>query len=247
MIFWGTTIDPSKAKRYEVPLIDNVLPVHIEVPVTATPTATKVLAKPTALLPGDHGTAPGENTNPAFSSALPSATATSTPTGDEGWFPGMANLVSNQKWFFVALGAVGIFGIGIGAFFWRRRAARLASYTTLPAGDDMSMSALVTGHRGGVTGSRPTKELYDAFGEVSDDDDDDEETALRGAHPKDRVSTGLGFHSGFLDDDEPASAGAGPTPLYRDEPDRLRGERNIPSRASSPSGSGGSWEHASTS
>jgi kexin len=78
------------------------------------------------------------------------------------------------------------------------------------------------------------KELYDAFGEVSDDEDADEETRLRGE----------GFHSGFLDDDDPSSAG--PEPAYRDEP---RGEHDVSPdvRSASPgSGSGdGSWEHAS--
>lgn len=243
MKFWGTSIDPAKAIKYEVPLKEGTLPLPENPPAPPTPTTSKILAKPTALLPGDHGTAEGENTNPAF--------PTGAPTTDMGWFPDMANLVSNQKWFFVAAGAVVMFGVGAAVFFWRRRrAARLSNYTTLPAGDDVSMSAL-SSHRGVAGSSRPTKELYDAFGEVSDDEDDEDETrALRGTHPQDRVAGGLGFHSGFLDDDEPPSAGVHPTPLYHDEPESVqpRGdggaqrERNIPS---SPSGSGGSWEHAS--
>ncbi|GLB34764.1 putative kex protein [Lyophyllum shimeji] len=252
MKFWGSTIDPSKARKYEVPLVENVLPVHIDPPpLPSTPTTTKVLTKPTAHLPDDHGSAPGENTNPAFSSVGASGpTGTPNPTADVGWFPSLSNLVANQKWFFGAVGAVALFGIGMGVFFWRRRKARLANYSTLPAGDDLSMSALATGRQSGVMtgGNRPTRELYDAFGEVSDDDDDnDENTALRGTHPQDRVSTGLGFHSGFLDDDEPSTAG-GPTPVYRDEPEPSDERKGSPSRAASPgspSGSGGSWEHAS--
>jgi kexin len=243
MKFWGTTIDPAKAKQYEVPLKEGTLPPVEEPPAPATPTSSKMLAKPTALLPVDHGTAEGENTNPAFPSGTPS------PTTDMGWFPDMANLVSNQKWFFVAAGAVMLFGISAAVFFWRRRrAARLSNYSTLPAGDDVSMSAL-TGRGLAAGSSRPTKELYDAFGEVSDDDDDDDETkALRGTHPQDRVAEGLGFHSGFLDDDEPPSAGGRPTPLYQDEPESAqpsREARRERSGTSSPSGSGGSWEHAS--
>ncbi|KAF8077757.1 peptidase S8/S53 domain-containing protein [Lyophyllum atratum] len=250
MKFWGSTIDPSKARKYKVPLVENVLPVHIDSPVPPpTPTTTKVLSKPTAHLPDDHGTAPGENTNPAFSSAAPAGpTGTPHPTADEGWFPGLSNLVSSQKWFFGSAGAVALFGIGMGVFFWSQRKTRLANYTTLPAGDDLSMSALATGHRsGGVTGgNRTTRELYDAFGEVSDDEDTDEGTALRGAHPQDRVSKGLGFHSGFLDDDEPSTAGGGPTPIYRDEPGPSHERSGSPSRPASPGGSsGGSWEHAS--
>lgn len=211
-------------------------------PLPPTPTTSKVLAKPTSLLPVDHGTAEGENTNPAFPSG--------TPTTDMGWFPDMGNLVSNQKWFFVAAGAVVLFGLGAAIFFWRRRrAARLSNYTTLPAGDDVSMSAL-SSNRGVAGSSRPTKELYDAFGEVSDDEDDEDETrALRGTHPQDRA-VGLGFHSGFLDDDDPQSAGIHPTPLYQDEPESVEphhGGETHPEHSlpSSPSGSGGSWEHAS--
>jgi len=249
MKFWGSTIDPSKARKYEVPLIENVLPVHVDSPVPPTPTTTTTFTKPTAHLPGDHGTAPGENTNPAFSSVGASGpTGTPNPTADVGWFPSLSNLVSNQKWFFGAIGAVALFGTGMGIFFWRRRKARLANYSTIPAGDDVSMSALATGRHSGVTtgGNRPTRELYDAFGEVSDDDEDnDEGTALRGTHAHDRVSTGLGFHSGFLDDDEPSTAGGGPTPVYRDQPDPSHERRDSPSRTGSPSGSGGSWEHAS--
>ncbi|KAF5381118.1 hypothetical protein D9615_004127 [Tricholomella constricta] len=242
MKFWGSTIDPSKARKYEVPLIENVLPVHIKAPVYATPTSSTFRSKPTSHLPGDHGDAPGENTSPAFPSDTPH------PTPDVGWFPSLSNLVSSQKWFFGAIGAVALFGIGMGVFFWRRRKARLANYTTLPAGDDMSMSALAGNRSGVVSGSsRPTRELYDAFGEVSDDDEDnDEGTALRGSHPQDRDSTGLRFHSGFLDDDEPSTAGAGPTPIYRDEPGPSHEPRPSPGRAISPGGSSGdSWEHAS--
>lgn len=95
-----------------------------------------------------------------------------------------------------------------------------------------------------VSGRPRTKELYDAFGEVSDDDAD-EETGLRGAIDR---TEGLGFHSGFLDDD-PSTAG-GMTPAaarYKDEPGSPH-EAAGPSRehAPSPEGSGdGSWEHAS--
>ncbi len=109
------------------------------------------------------------------------------------------------------------------------------------------MSALGTA----ASGPRTTRELYDAFGEVSDDDDnDDETTALRPP-----AARALGFHSGFLDDDEPSTA-AGLTPGYRDEPenDGHRASQStvkapeVPSPregASSPAESGESWEHAS--
>ncbi|KAG6814587.1 hypothetical protein H0H92_000116 [Tricholoma furcatifolium] len=250
MKFWGSTIDPAKAIKYEVPVVENVLPVHITKPVfpTATATTTKVFPKPTDHLPDDHGTAPGENTNPAFSSALPGPSNTPLPEAEDiGWFPSLSNLVATQKWFFGAIGAVALFAIGMGVFFWRRRKARLDQYNALPIGDDLSMSALNTGRRSTVpTGNRPTRELYDAFGELSDDDEDiNEGTALRGSHPRELAPGGLGFHSGFLDDEEPSTAGGAPTPKYRDDPSQEHGQKDSPSRPDSPSGSGGSWEHAS--
>lgn len=152
-----------------------------------------------------------------------------SPTLDEGWVSQMSNLVSNQKWLFVAVGVVLLFGIGTGIFFWRRAVkARRANYSSLPE-DDLALSSMRQG--------RPrTKELYDAFGEVSDDEDADEHTGLR---PDVAEQEGLGYHAGFLDDDDPQSAG--PTP-YRDEP--TASQSQLPRDRSSPD-SHESWEHAS--
>jgi kexin len=247
MKFWGASIDPSKTTKYQVPDHDDGLLPPQEPSVADTPTTTKILTKPTAHLPGDHGEAEGENTNPAFSTIQPTPTGTvptSIPAPEEvGWFPNMSNLVSNQKWFFIALGAVALFGIGVVVFFWRRRRARLANYTTLPAGDDVSMSALTGGQSNNRRHGSRTKELYDAFGEVSDDEHDghEEEKLLRGA----QTSAGLGFHSDFLDDDEPRADGGR---VYHDDlegGERLPGNRRSISPTASPSGSGSSWEHAS--
>ena len=151
----------------------------------------------------------------------------------------MSKLVTSQKWVFGALGVVLVFGIGVGVFFWRRRLAQMNNYQSLNNGDnDMNMTALGTS----MLGPRTTRELYDAFGEVSDDDDD-ETTALR--QP---LARSIGFHTGFLDDDEPSST-------YRDEPEGTL-ERTAAHGSSSrlveredstgSTGSGeGSWEHAS--
>jgi len=138
-----------------------------------------------------------------------------------------------------------VFGVGVGIFFWRRRVARInaTTYTALNNdNNELSMTALGTSMTGGP---RTTRELYDAFGEVSDDDDD-ETTALR--QP---LAHSVGFHSGFLDDDELSTA-AGLTPKYRDEPDptihiesRPKDDEVAAKGLESPTGSGGSWEHAS--
>jgi kexin len=251
-MLWGSTINPSKARTYELPMLDTLLPplqTNVEPPVF-TVTSTKTHPKPTAHLPGDHGTAEGENDKPAFpgqggsktNSTAPSSSM--SPTPDEGWFPGMSKLIRSKEWFFGAIGAVALFGIATGVFFWRRRALRRRrdAYTSL-AGDDVAMGSIAPDgrrHKGGA----PTKELYDAFGEVSDDEDADEETGLRTG----RTSPGgLGFHSGFLDDDDPQSAR---TPRYKDEPDdESKREQHEPNAGredgvrSPGSGSGdGSWE-----
>ncbi|KAL0946529.1 hypothetical protein HGRIS_012738 [Hohenbuehelia grisea] len=255
MIFWGEAIDASKASKFDLKKTTNVLPpvVDLNAPSTTSPSvATKTHAKPTALLPTDHATVEGEKTKPAFpvATSAGAVSPSSTPTPDEGWFSDMSNLVSNQKWLFGAIGVVAVFGIGSLLFFWRRRVARQrrANYASLPAGDDLPMSSI---RDGGSAGGVRTKELYDAFGEVSDDEDVDEETHLQGRRPGERSGAGLGFHSGFLDDDEHPST-AGVSPGYRDEPDdqppreaEPQDHEHVPP---SPSGSGsgdGSWEHAS--
>ena len=264
MALWGSVVDPAQAKQYEVPILEGTLPPLFPSQDTTTPDATatsKTIPKPTAHLPGDHGDAPGENNKPTFPGsnsttdgkpiddavAAPNATASSlpsstpapstTPTADEGWFSDLSNLMTNQVWFFVALGAVVLFGAGAALFFWRRSVRRRQNYTSLPAGDEMAMNSV----GGGRAGPR-SKELYAAFDEVSDDEDADEETSLR--RGPEGTSVGLGYHSGFLDDDDPASAGGPPT-RYKDDPEL---HEKAPERPESPSGSGsgsGDWEHAS--
>ena len=261
MVLWGSAIDPAKAIKFELINKPNVFPPQdSQHNSTATATATKSHPRPTLHLPGDHGTAEGDNKKPAFSSVSASPTATTRPTGiealDEGWFSGMSKLISSQKWFFGAITVVLLFGIGAGIFFWRRRAARRVAYSNLAETEEVTMNTFA----GGQSGSRRdgartarTRQLYDAFGEVSDDEDADEHTGLR---PREQSpSVGLGFHSGFLDDDDPSSAaGLASAPVYRDEPEVeehqegheevARGADGRVSGAASPSGSGGSWEHA---
>ncbi|TFK76259.1 hypothetical protein BDN72DRAFT_954035 [Pluteus cervinus] len=231
MLFWGSTVDPAKATKFELLADNDIWPFppldEIEDANPPTPSST-IYAKPTAHLPGDHGEAEGENSSPAFSSTPTQSGVSATP--DEGWFPGLSNLVTSQKWFFGAVGAVALFGVGAAVFFWRRRVEQLrrAGYGTVPAEDGMGMRTLSQP----VTG---TRELYDAFGEVSDEDDEDadEQTGLRPQARRDA------HHDGFSDENRGRSAA---TP-YRDEPGSTRPAGS--GGPSSPSGSGdGSWEHA---
>lgn len=241
MVFWGSAIDPSKTTLFDVPQdeVDVVLPPYDSPPPSPTMsavTSTKQHAKPTAHLPGDHGDAAGENTNATFPgqedtavpNLSPSPSASHSPTADEGWFSDMSNLVKSQAWFFGAIGMVVVFGLAAGLYFWRRRVLRLRNYRSLPEGDELPMS----GVRGGrLSGGPRTKELYDAFGEVSDDDEDDadEQTRLR---------------SGYEDDHRVGGSRGGPA-QYRDEPEGGASHSRAEGAASPDKGSDGSWEHAS--
>ncbi|KXN86921.1 Kexin [Leucoagaricus sp. SymC.cos] len=272
MMLWGSAIDPDKTREYEVPHleIDVLPPTEAPMrPIIPSASATKQHPKPTSHLPEDHGTKEGENSKPAFdgrtsATASPSASSTGiNPTPDEGWFADMSNLISNQKWFFGATALVILFGIGAGVFFYlrRRKQRRAATGYGRLGPEEMSMSGLGGSHGVSGGGSGRTRELYDAFGEVSDDDDEyaDENTGLTRPQPPGRSMEGLGFHSGFLDDEDHATT-AGLTlrqEQYRDESDGTQqGKGGEEARLISPTGehssststSGeGSWEHASTS
>ena len=228
MVFWGSVIDASKAQKYEVLVAEDLLPPPDEpqnpviLPSSTTanlPSSLKQYPKPTAHLPGDHGVAPGENTKPAFSSTTPTSTAILDKipgTEGAGWFSNMSSLLTSQKWLFIALGVVLLFGIAVGIFFWRRHLAKKAArYAEL--NDEREMSINPAGGSGGV---RTTRELYDPFGHVSDEDeedndDDNETTALRSGRG------GFGFHSDFLDVgvEDPSSNAPVPSPKYYDNPD----------------------------
>lgn len=246
MSLWGSVIDPAQAKEYIVPQVEHTLPPDHEAEGPDLSTTTKVLPKPTDHLPGDHDQAEGEASKPAFSqptkapkpatgtstSTTPNTTGTTVPTVDEGLTSPLSNLFSEKGWIFGAGAVVLLFGLGVGIFFWRRAAKRRQNYTSLP-GDEVAMTSIRQGPGG------RTRELYDAFGEVSDDEDDvDERTELHaGKDPRD----GLGFNDVFLDDDEPQATetplnGAAP---YRDDPVH-QGRRG----RTSP-GTDESWEDAS--
>lgn len=245
---WGSVIDPAQAKEYIVPQVEHTLPPDYEAENPDLSTTTKVLPKPTDHLPGDHDQAEGEASKPAFSqptkapkpgtststSTTSTVTGTTVPTVDEGLTSPLSNLFSEKGWIFGAGAVVLLFGVGIGIFFWKRAARKGQNYTSLP-GDEVAMESIRQGPGG------RTRELYDAFGEVSDDEDEDDADERTGLHPDNDPRGSLGLHDGFLDDDDPQSAG---TPFnsvtpYRDDPvDQGRRGRTSP-------GTDESWEHAS--
>lgn len=234
LMFWGESIDASKTKLYELPAAIKPIPTHSPTATSAmeeSTSKTKVLTKPTNHLPGDHGTADGEAHKPSFPQQDAANPSTST-TVDEGYFTHITDLLKSSRWLFGVMAVVIIFAGGIGFYFWRRRHRRksTAEYAVVP-GETMGMSAL---ERGGTrSGGARSKELYDAFGEVSDEED--EGAALVGRQPE-------GFHSGFLKDDED-----GTEKPYRDHPDDNEQKRTPGSGHLSPQHQGGSEGESSVS
>jgi kexin len=207
MIFWGSAIDASKAKKYWQSVVDDVLPPSNipSRPVLNDPdlTVTTTHSKPTDHLPADHGS--------AISPQPTGENPTQSPASD-AWYSHMATLVSAQKWFFAGLGFASLFLIAALVYFWRRRMVqkRLAEYTSLAANDihmDPVGESVSSGRR-----PRTMAEEYDEF-EAST------ENVVARSDPVvvPSAAVGLGFHSGFLDDDEPSAA---LSPKYRDEPER---------------------------
>ena len=246
MDLWGACYDPQKAKKFELDVSEEE---QHNLPSTEK---TKVHAKPTNNLPSDHAMAPGETTKAAFPTGGDAIATAIESTGmpdapDEGTFNHIYDLLSDSTWLVGAVGVVVLFGLGAGIFFWlrRRRLQRRSAYSALSGGDDMRMRSMDrdSSARAGLLGggaSGNTRELYDAFGVLSDEedqDDDDEESALRGAgggydaHP----GRGLGYHEGFLEDDTTGT----PTRPYRDEPELA------PPGRESPGSGDGSWQDAS--
>ena len=209
MALWGSTMDASKAEKYWQPVIDDTLPPSDVPPrpVLNDPdlTSTTTHAKPTDDLPADHGSA---------MSPQPSGSADDSPS--DAWYSHMATLVSAQKWFFAGLGFVSVFLVAALIYFWRRRISqkRRAEYTSLAA-NDIQMDPVGQTRSSG----RPRTA---ATGVYDDDDGDEFEVSTENLAARSEAvvipsaPAGLGFHSGFLDDDEPSAA---LSPKYRDEPE----------------------------
>jgi len=218
MVLWGSTVDASTVKKYEVPMIDTVLPpipqstpspahVHVE----PSGTVNEGHSRPTDVLPSDHGTAEGENSKQAFpgskgstkSKPSTSASASSTPsasaTPQDDWISNattaVTTAVGDRKWVYAVVAALLFAAIAGIAYWWRHRltARRSAEYRMIS--DDLLMTGVGGIRDGGV--SNPSQD-----------------------RPAGSMG-GLEFHDEFLDDDAPGTA-ATPSLMYRDEPDQPR-------------------------
>ena len=232
MTLWGSVIDPAKAESYNLLDIEKgfppVMPSEDSLPSdtssSSLPSATKAHSKPIDHLPGNHTHAEGEADKPAFSggnddAAVPTSTAdateTETPTftPDEGWFSDLSKLIHDQKWIFGAIAVVVFFGLSSVVYLlWRRRKSLLPRGQYMSVLGDVPMDAIDRSGGAGVASSR-TRELYDAFGEVSDDEDANEDTH---SGLNSHGGAGLTYHSEFLDDDDAASTSH--EQQYKDDP-----------------------------
>ncbi|KAJ8087926.1 pheromone processing endoprotease [Marasmius tenuissimus] len=92
MLLWGSTIDPSKATKYELPAEDTVFPPH-DNPRPPLPSAsvTRTYTKPTTFLNDPPVVTPG------------------------------SKLSGNGKLLFTVIGAAALLGIGVAFLLWRRQ------------------------------------------------------------------------------------------------------------------------------
>lgn len=165
--FWGTTVDASKAKKYELPLVDDVLPPTSDPsrPIIITSTATTEHSKPTV-------NSPTESSSSGFDNI-------------EGWINDMSNIVSAHRPYFGIIGFVVILGVFSSICFWRRRAAHLRShYNSVSTREDVEMDE--ADRIGPVSAGRhPQDRISQGLGFHSSFlDDDDASTAGLGPTPK---------------------------------------------------------------
>lgn len=199
MALWGESIDPMKATKFVEPVVDNALQPEDDTPPAAPPihsTSSTTFPRPT------------ENISIGTGTATATAQPTTAPDTDadselKKWYETMLN---SQKWYYMIFGAVIGLLFGVGFWFWRRKVSerKRAEYASLAA-DDMPMDV--------VAESQPLQSARGGRQGPSHEDPDSEHSSLISAEN----ARGLGFHTGFLDDDEPTAPKTAP-PEYRDDP-----------------------------
>ena len=179
MKFWGTTIDPSQAEKYEVPLVEDVLPPANDPyrPVVATPTVTNVHKKPDHF---DH--------DPSAVTSKPTA---KIHNGNDSLLSDVCRTFGTHKTLCIGVGAVALIGLLTGAVLLRRRAQSLEHYTLAIENPQMAApgTASFGPERAGLGrspgGRHPQDRVAVGLGFHSSFlDDDDLSTAGSGLPPK---------------------------------------------------------------
>ncbi|KAG6881057.1 hypothetical protein C0993_003014, partial [Termitomyces sp. T159_Od127] len=190
MKFWGTSINPRNAEKYEISVVDDILPPANNPyrPAIDVPSVTKEHNKPTAFLPVDN--------------AIPIATPSPTNhTQQEEYkathfFVETSHMVCSHKTLFGSVVGIVILALVGGAVYLKKRQQQHGKkYSALPE------AVGPMNHLGDGYGAEPASLVPSA-----------------GFYPWDRVFVGLGFHSSFLDDDSLSTATTVQTARYRDEP-----------------------------
>lgn len=240
MAFWGSAIDSSKAKKaVELP-VDNALPPENTArPISHDPHPTSATqhAKPTDHLPPTHsGATPGAGT---VSGKKPQQDEVEN---SDSWYSPIVKTATHHKWFTFFVGTGFIVAIGAAIFLWKRRQQQLKNYTSLGE-DEILMDSVEEQHGQNLAGAglRSTRSVR--FDMDDDDDDDNNNRRHERRDDDDGLQTSLpahlqameppqaktlGFHSGFLDDDEPSPSVAS-SPNYRDHPEMFS---HVPLRSS---------------
>ncbi|KAF7322424.1 PHOMO B domain-containing protein [Mycena chlorophos] len=233
MVFWGSTIDPEKAVLYDLVDALPLLPPNDE-PTFHRPTkpsATKSFVRPTVYLTvTEHASSlststPTPTANPEDLEDVPETTTTGAPSASESSSTKsqMTKIMDSLRTrLAVSLFALFILSFAAGVLCWRHffRRDPEDEYMFLPP--DASAPIAMTSTRSDASRGAPG---------AADEDSDDEADERTGLTSGPYQNAGVGYHSGFLDDDEdhepeqheyPPRAGAGDALVapYRDEEER---------------------------
>ncbi|EAU87978.1 kex protein [Coprinopsis cinerea okayama7 len=219
MILWGTTVDPSKAKFYEMDPNEKLLPPnrsgtitpqrpelpgsHTENP-KPTGAGHAIEGKPTAELPHDS-TSPDKTLGDANAGKKPE---------NKGWIGGLKDKAAKQTWLAGIIGVLVLANIAGAIYFccWKKGCGDGEKYNALPGEENVPMSSI----NGGQYDQDGERTALVGGGDEEEDGVDTRPAARAqqtGPHPQARSTGGLGFHSGFLDDDDPMTAAS---PRYKD-------------------------------
>lgn len=250
MILWGTTIDASKAKKYVIDKHDDLLP-----PRNGSFTITP--ARPTVHNDGSEDKAEANATYVLHPKPTANLPHDSTPTGPaknkDGWLSDLSG--AKQNWLLGIVGVIILLNVFAAIYYCRRHFGLWGdddskAYNVLPGGENVPLANMAETEGQTTAGGR---RLYDV---LEEDEGEQQTTALAGRatagglpktgsrpqHPGGRSTGGIGYHSGFLDDDDPLTGAASSMPRYRDEvdeeaPSQAKQKEKAEEAASSGSGS----------
>ncbi|KAF7295501.1 PHOMO B domain-containing protein [Mycena indigotica] len=230
MVFWGSTIDEKKAVLYELVDLEPLLPPHNEpVPVRPSkPSATKSFIKPSIYLTHSETTSikstltPTPSHSPAVDAdvledttklqTIPSAPSPSS--SDEAASSQLARIIESLKTrLALSIFALFVLSFTSGVLMWR--------YCYRHTIDESQEQYISLPLDGSTPADAPMSMVSDRTRPVVAVDDSDDEADERTGLNSGPYQQSVGFHSGFLDDDEEHEYPPRATsPTYRDDDER---------------------------